>query len=95
MSKAQVGHSAFDAESGIVGQLSEMDNDNRIKFLRAAVIHAEQQRDILEDQHEQLVDKYEIIQGQWTAKIDEAADMRDEAENTLEALSRELDALDG
>lgn len=95
MSKADVGHSAYDAKAGIVGELSEMDSDSRVTFLKAAIMHAEQQRDILEEQYERIVDKAHDIQEQWDAKIDEAASIRDEAENTLEALSRELDALGG
>lgn len=93
MSKAQVGHYTFDADAGIVGALSEMDTESRITFLRAAVAHAEQQRDILEEQYDRIVEKAHAVQTQWDAKIDEAADMRDQAENTLEAFSRELDAL--
>lgn len=95
MSKAPVGHAAFDAEADIGDVLSTLDTPSKRPFLEAAVAHAEEQRDILEDQYDRLVEKYETIRQQWEAKIDEAADMRDIAENTLEALVRDLDALGG
>jgi predicted nucleic acid-binding Zn-ribbon protein len=95
MSKAQVGHSALDAEAGIVGELAQRNTEDRVQFLNAAVVHAEQQRDILDDQYDRLSERWETIQTQWNGKLDEAERMRDEAEDTVEALSRELDALDG
>lgn len=95
MSKAKVGHSAFDPTMGIVGQLSSQDAEAQVTFLKAAVEHAQGQAEQAEKQYEAIAEKWQALSDAWTAKLDEADHIRNRAHETVDAYTRELEALVG
>lgn len=96
MVKANVGHSALDVTAGIVEALANQpDSETRLKFLQAAVTHAEGQAEQAERQYERIAEKLQALTEMWRGKLDEAARIRDTAHETVDVYTRELDALGG
>lgn len=89
-SGAKSGHAALDATAE-----TEDGRESRGKFLRAAVEHAEQQLALLEDQADRLTVKFDELDAQWRAKIDEAEKIRAAAADERDRWVDELDAFEG
>lgn len=98
MTKAQVGHSAFDAESGMRGELSHDDDDGPRRderFLRAGIAHCAEQVEILAQQLAAVSAKADEVQQWHSDKVGEAQRMVNDKRDELDALEDELDGLVG
>ena len=97
MSKAQVGHSALDAEAGVRGDLSRVDGakprDER--FLRSAIEHMEGQVETLTEQLERVAAKADEVKRANDEKVDEAQAILNAARDELDDLEDELKGLVG
>lgn len=89
-SGAKSGHAAQDVTAE-----AQDGRESRGRFLRAAVEHAELQLSAVEDQPDRLTVKFDELDAQWRAKIDEAIQIREAAIDERDRWRDELDAFEG